>query len=131
MAVKKVVKKGDEKPSDLETAVGQALVDLETHSKDLKADLKDLYIVGAKEVEAEARKCIIVMVPYVQKQAYNKIQNKLIRELEKKFSGKHVFLIAQRTIFSPAYSRKNGGALRPRSRTLTTVCVASSLILNR
>ena len=52
---------------------------------------------------------------------FKKIQSRLIRELEKKFNDKHVLFVAQRTILGKGYSRKSGGALRPRSRTLTAV----------
>jgi len=41
--------------------------------------------------------------------------------LEKKFSGKHVVFVAQRTILSKNFSRQRPGAARPRSRTLTAV----------
>merc|ERR1712228_614602 len=52
----------------------------------------------------------------------NKIQVRLVRELEKKFSGKHVLIVAQRRIL-PKESRKtrNQKQMRPRSRTLTAV----------
>jgi hypothetical protein len=43
---------------------------------------------------------IIVFVPYPQLKAYQKIQTRLVRELEKKFSGKHVVFVAKRRILS-------------------------------
>lgn len=49
-AHKKIKKQGDNKPDQLEEAVSQALFDLEVNVADLKADLKDLHIVAAKEV---------------------------------------------------------------------------------
>jgi len=39
-------------------------------------------------------------------------------------NGKHVVIIAQRTILSKQYIRQSGGQLRPRSRTLTAVHAA-------
>merc|ERR1712029_1100206 len=54
---------------------------------------------------------------------YQKIQTRLVRELEKKFNGKPVVFIAQRRIL-PKPNRKSKRAnkqKRPRSRTLTTV----------
>merc|ERR1712007_251751 len=48
------------------------------------------------------------------------IQGRLIRELEKKFSRKHVVFVANRTILDKNFRRK-GLEVRPRSRTLTTV----------
>merc|ERR1712007_375944 len=48
------------------------------------------------------------------------IQGRLIRELEKKFSRKHVVFVANRTILDKNFRRK-GLEVRPRSRTLTAV----------
>lgn len=52
-----------------------------------------------------------------------RIQQRLIRELEKKFSGKHVTIVAHRRIL-PREGRKNrtNKQKRPFSRTLTSVC---------
>lgn len=56
---------------------------------------------------------------------FQKIQSRIVRELEKKFSGKHVVVIAKRTIL-PKQSKKCSGKnvnkqKRPMSRTLTAV----------
>ena len=59
-----------------------------------------------------------LQVPYRLKKAFNKIQQRLVRELEKKFSGKDVVLIANRRIMPPTKGASNK---RPRSRTLTSV----------
>merc|ERR1712146_189436 len=45
---------------------------------------------------------------------------RLIRELEKKFSKKHVVFVANRTILDKNFRRK-GLKVRPRTRTLTSV----------
>ena len=63
----------------------------------------------------------MIFVPFRLHKRFQKIQARLIRELEKKFSGKHVLFLAQRTIMSKTYTRKYPGQLRPRSRTLTAV----------
>jgi hypothetical protein len=42
----------------------QALFDLEATNNELKADLRDLYITSAKEVDAGSRKAIIVHVSW-------------------------------------------------------------------
>lgn len=60
----------------------------------------------------------IPQVPYRLKKSFNKIQLRLVRELEKKFSGKDVVLIANRRIMPP---QKGKLSQRPRSRTLTAV----------
>ena len=59
-----------------------------------------------------------MQVPYRLKKSFNKIQQRLVRELEKKFSGKDVILIANRRIMPP---QKGASNKRPRSRTLTNV----------
>jgi small subunit ribosomal protein S7e len=52
----------------------------------MKADLKDLFISAARELEIDGgRKAIVMFVPYRQLKDYHKIQQRLVRELEKKF----------------------------------------------
>lgn len=43
----------------------------------------------------QGKKAIIIFVPVPQLKAYQKIQTRLVRELEKKFNGKPVVFIAQ------------------------------------
>jgi len=122
-ATTKLIKAGDQKPSELETQVAQALLDLEATS-DLKAQLREVHITGAREVDIQGgKKAVIVFVPVPQLKSFQKIQARLVRELEKKFSGKHFVIIAQRKIL-PKPSRKSKTVQkqkRPISRTLTAV----------
>jgi small subunit ribosomal protein S7e len=92
-------------------------------SADLKAPLRDLYITAAKEVDCSGgRKAIIIYVPFKLHKSFQKIHERLVRELEKKFSGRDVLIIAQRTILGKSYTRsQKTKGLRPRSRTLTAV----------
>jgi len=117
---KKIVKEKGAEADEFEENVAQALFDLEATNQELKADLRDLYITGAKEIDIHgtARKAIIVHVPYRLLKAFRKIQPRLVRELEKKFSGKDVVIVANRRILPPSTSLKTQ---RPRSRTLTKV----------
>ena len=88
----------------------------------MKAQLREIYITGAKELELGSRRVIIVFVPVPLLQTVQKIQVRLVRELEKKFSGKHVVIVGQRRILpKPTRKTRNQKQMRPRSRTLTAV----------
>merc|ERR1712129_664804 len=87
---------------------------------DIKADLRDLYISGAQEMEVKNRSAVVVSFPFRVWKNVKKIQGRLIREMEKKFSKKHVVFTATRTVLDKNFKRK-GLKVRPRSRTLTAV----------
>ncbi|RHZ74475.1 40S ribosomal protein S7 [Aspergillus turcosus] len=113
-------------PSELETAIAGALFDLESNTQDLKATLRPLQFVSAREVEVgHGKKAVIIFVPVPLLQGFHKIQQRLTRELEKKFSDRHVLFVAQRRILPrpkrSVNSRTNQKQKRPRSRTLTAV----------
>ena len=113
--LRKISKKA---PDAFEETVAKALVDLESNGE-LKADLKDLYIASAKEIDiGGGRKAIVIHVPFRLLKSFHKIQQRLVRELEKKFSGKDVVLVGARRMLNKTRSLKNP---RPRSRTLTNV----------
>lgn len=60
-----------------------------------------------------------VQVPFRLLKKFHNVQQRLVRELEKKFQGRDVVIIGNRRIMPPP---KTGYALaRPRSRTLTAV----------
>merc|ERR1711881_148162 len=128
----KILKDAGETCTDVETNLSQALVEVENNGgPDLKAPLKELYFKAAKEFEiGGGRKAIAIFVPFPQIKAWQKIQQKVVRELEKKFSGKHVVILAQRRIL-PKPTRKTRGSKqkRPFSRTLTSVhnCILDDL----
>jgi small subunit ribosomal protein S7e len=103
--------------------VAQALFDLEATNNELKADLRDLFINSAKEVDiSSGRKAIVIHVPFRLLKAFHKVQQRLVRELEKKFSGKDVVIVANRRIMPKPTT--GSSIARPRSRTLTAVHAA-------
>merc|ERR1712072_1433 len=124
-ARKKIQKENGAEPDELEDAVAQAMFDLEANAHDLKVDLHDLFFLSAKEYDvAGGKKAITITVPYRLLKAYhkNQVQQRLVRELEKKFSGKHVVIVASRKIQQKTIRKAKGSAQRrPRSRTLTAV----------
>jgi small subunit ribosomal protein S7e len=121
-ALNKIRKDGDEQPTAFETSVAQALFDLGNTSAELKADLREVYITAAKEVDVGSKKAIVVIIPHKQLKVVHKIQAKLIWELEKKFSGRHVIIIAQRRILAPeTRGSKVKKQKRPYSRTTAAV----------
>merc|ERR1712168_1461944 len=89
----------------------------------MKAQLRDIYITGAKEMDYEDRKKVLILfVPIPKIKEVQKLQVRLVRELEKKFSGKNVVVVGQRRIDSkPTRKTRNQKQMRPRSRTLTSV----------
>ncbi|EJT82199.1 40S ribosomal protein S7 [Gaeumannomyces tritici R3-111a-1] len=113
-------------PSELETSIAGALYDLETNTADLKSALRPLQLVSAREIEVgNGKKAIAIFVPVPSLQGFHRVQQRLTRELEKKFSDRHVLILASRRIL-PRPKRSNRSRntqtqKRPRSRTLTAV----------
>jgi len=125
----KIRKDNDVKPDAFEESVAAALSDLESSSTELKPDLRELYFTAAREVDVPASggdsapsKAVVLFVPFRLHKKFQRVQTRLVRELEKKLSGRSVVVIAQRKI---APRERKGGRLfkqqRPRSRTLTAV----------
>merc|ERR1711871_1924029 len=124
-ARQKIKKDKGAQPTELENTVAQAFVDLEINNEELRPTLKNLHIVAAREVVVnKSTAAIVVFVPYRLRDLFRKNQVRLVCELEKKFSGQHVVLVATRNI-QDKESRKSRkaskGQVRPRSRTLTAV----------
>jgi len=128
----KIVKdRADQEPTELEDDVAKALFELQEQAEaEFKFYLRDLAFSTAREVEVTTnKKAIIITVPYRLLPKYHKrlltnacLQTRLVRELEKKFSGRIVVIIAQRRILrKPLKKERLGKQMRPRSRTLTAV----------
>ncbi|KAI0313606.1 40S ribosomal protein S7 [Amylostereum chailletii] len=109
-------------PDETETGVAQAILDLESSAPELKAELRPLQISAAREVDVRGgKKAIVVFVPVPQLKAFHKVQQRLTRELEKKFSDRHVVFVAQRRMLRKPTRTSRVKQKRPRSRTLTNV----------
>lgn len=130
-------------PDETEVKVAQALFDLENNVPDLKAELRPLQISAAREVDVRGgKKAIVIFVPVPQLKAFHKVQarcvenfvagqlfwgtehiynSRLTRELEKKFSERHVVFVAQRRMLRKPTRTSRVKQKRPRSRTLTDV----------
>jgi Ribosomal protein S7e len=66
-------------PDETETAVAQALLDLENSVPDLKTELRPLQISAAREVDVRGgKKAIVVFVPVPQLKAFHKVQARCV-----------------------------------------------------
>ncbi|KAK5733381.1 ribosomal protein S7A [Elasticomyces elasticus] len=136
-------------PSEIETNIATALYELETNIPDMKGALRPLQFVSAREVSSDilyattddpekddlkgqwqievghGRKAIVIFVPVPLLVGWHRSQQRLTRELEKKFSDRHILIIASRRILPrpkrSARARTSQKQKRPRSRTLTAV----------
>ena len=111
-----------EKPTELELQVGQALIDLENSATDLKAQPRPLQLKSVREIEVSGgKKAVVIFFPPPALQSVHKVQQRLTRELEKKFSDRHVVFLAERRILAKPGRRNRQTQKRPISRTLTAV----------
>eukprot|EP00056_Hartaetosiga_gracilis_P010699 m.159317 g.159317 ORF g.159317 m.159317 type:complete len:190 (-) comp13368_c0_seq3:6085-6654(-) len=119
--------KADKKnaPSALDEQVATALYELQVNSDKLKELLREVQICSAKEVDITAsKKAILIFVPVPQLSLYQRMikEKSLVDELEKKFSGKKVVILAQRRIIAKEVrNRRLHSQKRPRNRSLTAV----------
>ncbi|KAF8064766.1 hypothetical protein N665_1169s0024 [Sinapis alba] len=119
-AQNKIKKDKNAATTECDELVAQALFDLENTNQELKSELKDLYINQAVNMDISGnRKAVVIYVPFRLRKAFRKIHPRLVRELEKKFSGKDVIFVATRRIMRPP--KKGAAVQRPRNRTLTSV----------
>ena len=120
---RKIVKGAQEPVLPVEEQVAQALLDLEAGASDLKMEVRELAISNVFEVDVGGgRVALVLYVPYRLLSRYHRVHTRLVRELEKKFSGRQVVVLGKRRILPK--ERKGHRLLkqkRPRSRTLTAV----------
>mmetsp|Transcript_4133 Transcript_4133/g.5724 ORF Transcript_4133/g.5724 Transcript_4133/m.5724 type:complete len:189 (+) Transcript_4133:73-639(+) len=125
MATKMIRKPNKKKPDEFELSVAQELHNLQMSSTEIKADLENLFIVGAKQVDVSGgKKAIIIRVPFRLLRHFHKIQNRLVPELEKKFIGRHVVIIANRIVST----KLNRDKTKPKPRTRTVTAIHDSIL---
>lgn len=119
----KIRKEKGASPTKLEEQIAQHILDIQNSSQiEWKAELNDLYISSVKEVVLATKKVVVIFVPFRLIKDFRRVQQKLIRELEKKLSQKQVIIVAQRRILPPASKlNRTSAQKRPHSRTLTAV----------
>merc|ERR1712000_492169 len=72
--------------SPIETQLSQAVLEIQNNADNtMKEQLMQLHMVAAKEFDVGGRNAIVISVPAPQVVSWHKIQEKIIRELEKKF----------------------------------------------
>jgi len=112
------------KPSGAEETVAQALFEVENAVGDLKETLKNVFIAGVKEIETtvkgKKKNVYLVYVPFSALRLLQKVQGKLVPELEKRLKNSTVLIVAKRTIQSK-WVKTHRSQQRPRNRTLTAV----------
>eukprot|EP01121_Diplochlamys_sp_Union-15-3_P012708 TRINITY_DN384_c0_g1_i2.p1 TRINITY_DN384_c0_g1~~TRINITY_DN384_c0_g1_i2.p1 ORF type:complete len:195 (+),score=35.54 TRINITY_DN384_c0_g1_i2:86-670(+) len=116
----KIVKLKGHPITTFEDTVAEQLFELQTNSTSdyLKTELKPLFFHAAKEFDvSEGKKVVVIWYPYRLMKEFKRTHTLLTRELEKKFSGKTVILVAERTILPKGQQKQK----RPRSRTIKAV----------
>ena len=109
-------------PSECDLSVAKAIFELQNSSNELAADLRNLQIYGAREVDMNSgRKAIVMIVPVPQLKSWRRIQTRVTRELEKKFSDKQVVIVGFRRVLPKNVAAFGAKQQRPRSRTLSAV----------
>ena len=121
----KLQKKNNQRASDIENNVAQTILEIQNGADAAtKEQLMQLNVNAVKEIDVGGRNALILMVPAPQVAGWQKVQTKIVRELEKKFSGKHVLIIGARKVMakeakaasSSCYKQK-----RPISRSVKVV----------
>ena len=125
--LRKLRKAKRSKPTPLENDVAKALYDLELNHKTLRAHLPRFHVNTAKTVEAKSttKKAIVIFYPLRYLMLVRKLQTVLTAELEKRFSGRIVALVAQRKV---TRRPSNIYAIQEVQRSTTRTAVNESIL---
>jgi small subunit ribosomal protein S7e len=121
----KIRKPAGKKITEFEEKVANEIYNLvnSQSNEDIKGQLDEIWFAGATPLKLKdsGKEAILLYLPYRLLSKYRPVQVRLVRELEKKFSGHHVVVIALRTVLPERSRGVKRTAPRPRSRTLTAV----------
>jgi small subunit ribosomal protein S7e len=121
----KLMKKADQKPSELEEEIAKTLQHFEQAAEQkFLQHLKLVFVNSAeqhayKNAHGAEEKYILIRIPFRSLLAFRKVAAKVIEHLETKFR-QPVIMVANRTIISP-HAVMHPTQKRPRSRTLKAV----------
>jgi len=120
----KIIKKNDEKMTELEEETAKALVHMEQNQPDIQQFSKHFFLTSAEQVEfkmadGSLSKYILIKVPFKSLASFRKIGAKVIDHLESKFKWPVVVAVNRTIISKRAISHPS--QKRPRSRTLKAV----------
>lgn len=125
LARSKIMKSSTAVVSPVEFKLAGCLVDLESHSADLRTELRSFRFYSVNEVDCTAvsgRRALVVYVPVSHLASLRRVASKVTAELEKKFSDKHIMFVGRRKIESkPKRNAPLSKQHRSYSRTLTSV----------
>jgi len=135
----KIIKKGEEKVTELDEDLGKSLTQLEQKGE---VSLRGIFINSSDMVEYKGSdgsesKYILVRIPFRSLNAYKRVSAQVIEHLEAQFKWP-VLVVANRTIISKR-AKHHPSQMRPRSRTLravhaallTDVCSPSTIVGRR
>ena len=87
----RIRKANNAEADEFEQRVGTEINNLQTAATDeLRTELRDLYLVSAREVATpgSGRPSVVLFAPYRLMGQFRRIQQRFVRELEKRFTGR-------------------------------------------
>eukprot|EP01012_Entosiphon_sulcatum_P011804 TRINITY_DN17306_c0_g1_i1.p2 TRINITY_DN17306_c0_g1~~TRINITY_DN17306_c0_g1_i1.p2 ORF type:complete len:197 (+),score=48.49 TRINITY_DN17306_c0_g1_i1:1042-1632(+) len=124
----KITKARRDNPTRLESDVALAIYEVERGNKLLRSLMGRLFFNTVKQVDtADGKTALVILVPPAKIKAWRAVHKPLFSELEKKFSGKSIFLVAQRQL-APLRTRRAGVAPREQTRQAVNKLILKDLV---